>query len=289
MKSIVWIVALVLYMLSLVSCMQKAESPKGVGPKAAPSLAPASAPSQTARQQTVQGEQQTTDTAKQDVKMDAGRRKIIKEGELDFETSDIGKTRALITKSVNDIRGYVAQESQDRYDDRLTTRMVIRVPAESFDKLVETLSASADVIDRKNIKVLDVTEEYIDLETRLKTRKELENRYRQLLGQAKKVTDVLEIEKQIGEVREKIESAEGRLKYLNDRIAFSTLTVVYYEKVGSSIGFISKFKAGVRNGWTNFALFVVVLVNIWPFLILSVIVIVIFIRIRRRLRSRKDR
>jgi len=165
--------------------------------------------------------------------------------------------------------------------------LIIRVPAENFDILIEKLSSSADFIESRNIKALDVTEEYIDLEARLRIRKDIENRYRQLLGQAKKVEDVLNIEKQIGEVREQIEAAEGKLKYFNDRIAFSTLTVVYYEKVTSAIGFTSKFIHGLSSGWTNFALFIVFLANIWPFIVLPVIALVILRKVKDRMQVKK--
>ena len=284
MKAILKLFVLCICVVFLVACQKKEEAPM---PSSAP--APASAPSPASRQKTVQADKQATDKTQKDTTIDTSKRKIIKEGELVFETRDFNKTKSLINKSVNEVQGYIAEETQNKYNDKIETRSVIRIPAENFDKFVETISSSADVIDRKNIKALDVTEEYVDLEARLKTRKDIENRYRQLLGQAKKVDDVLNIEKQIGEVREQIESAEGKLKYFNDRIEFSTLTVVYYEKVTSPVGFTSKFIQGLISGWKNFALFIVFLANIWPFIVLPIIAIVIFRIIKNRLRIKKDK
>jgi hypothetical protein len=283
MKIIPKIFALVFCLLILFAC-QKKEAPRTVS---AP--APMAALSPDLKQNPVQENNQTPDKAQKDFKTDPTKRKIIKEGELIFETRDIDKTRALINKSVNEVQGYFAEENQEKFDDRLETRAVIRVPAENFDKLLETLSSSAEVVDRKTIKALDVTEEYVDLEARLKTRKDIENRYRQLLGQAKKVDDILNIEKQMGVVREEIEAAEGRLKYYNDRIAFSTLTVVYYERKGSPLGFTSKFIHGLRSGWENLALFVVFLANIWPFIVLAIVAIYLFKKIRKRLAAKKNK
>ncbi len=278
MKSFLKLLILFLCVFIFIACQQK----KAVAPRSASAPAPASAPAESPK--AAQSYEQT-----RDIKIDANKRKIIKEGELVFETHDFNKTKVLINTSMNEVQGYLAEESQNKYNDRIETRAVVRVPAENFDKFVETLSSSADAIDRKNIKALDVTEEYVDLEIRLKTRKDIENRYRQLLGQAKKVDDVLNIEKQIGEVREQIESAEGKLKYFNDRIAFSTLTVVYYEKMTSSIGFSSKFIDGLKSGWKNFALFIIFLANIWPFIVLPIIAVIIFRIVRTRLKVKKDK
>lgn len=282
MKAILKLFALCLCVVFLVACQKKEEAPM---PRSAP--APASAPSPVSKEKADQTDKQTTDKAQRNIQIDQSKRKIIKEGELVFETRDFNKTKAFINNSVAEVQGYIAEETQDKYNDKVETRAVIRIPAENFDKFVEKLSASAEVIDRKNIKALDVTEEYVDLEARLKTRKDIENRYRQLLGQAKKVDDVLNIEKQIGEVREQIESAEGKLKYFNDRIAYSTLTVVYYEKMTSSIGFVSKFIQGLSSGWKNFLLFIVFLANIWPFIIIPIIAIIIFRKVKKKWALRK--
>ena len=69
----------------------------------------------------------------------------------------------------------------------------------------------------------DVTEEYIDITARLKTKKELEARYLELLKKANKVEEIVSIEKEIGNLRSDIESIEGRLRYINNAVAYSTL------------------------------------------------------------------
>jgi hypothetical protein len=284
MKSIPKLFILFLCVLFIFACQKKEETSRS-----AFAPAPASAPSSSSSLKIDQTNKQTTDKPQKDIKIDISKRKIIKEGELSFETRDFNKTKVFINKSVSEVQGYIAEENQDKYDDRIVSTVIIRVPAEKFDRLIETLSSSAEFLDKKYIKVLDVTEEYFDVEARLKTRKDLENRYRQLLSQAKKVEDVLNIEKQLGEVREQIESAEGKLKYLNDRIVFSTLTVTYCERIGSPMGFTSKFIQGLSSGWKNFALFVVFLANILPFIVLAIIAIIIFRKYKNRLRIKKDK
>lgn len=205
-------------------------------------------------------------------------RRIIKDGEISFETSDNKETRQLINKFVKEFNAYISQDNVTDQGYRLENRITIRVPSENFEKLLAKISESAKELDSKNISATDVTEEYIDIEARLKTKKELESRYKALLNKAVTVEDILKIEKQIGELRTEIESIEGRFKYLNDRISYSTLTIIFYEQTNSSFGFSSKFGQALINGWDNVLWVLIRLVNLWPFLIILVLVFIILLR-----------
>lgn len=196
-------------------------------------------------------------------------RKIIREGEITFETSDVSETKSLITKTAQELNGYITRESANEYADRIEQTLVIRIPADKFDLLLEKISRSARKIESKNINALDVTEEYIDVEARLKTKKELENRYRELLAKASKVDEIVSIEKEIGQLRADIESVEGRLNYLKDRVAFSSLTATYYQKKSSAFGFSSKFGQAIKYGWKSLLWFFIGLTSIWPFIVLT--------------------
>lgn len=200
-------------------------------------------------------------------KLQVKDRKIIKMGEIRFESPMLNETRKRIDTAIEKFGGYISKENAYGHEERIEQSIVIRVPAENFDKLTAEISTYAKKIDRKHIEARDVTEEYLDIELRIKIKKETENRYRMLLTQAKTVKDILVIEKQIGELRTEIESIEGRLKYLRDRVSYSTLTVTFYQKISTPVGFSSKFKEGLKNGWNGFVWFLVGLVNIWPFLL----------------------
>ncbi|HEY0045768.1 MAG TPA: DUF4349 domain-containing protein, partial [Flavobacterium sp.] len=212
---------------------------------------------------------------------------IIKEGEIRFETSSSNATNESISKSVAEYNGYVSEDRIENYDDKIVHHVTIRVPSPKFEALLGRVSANAIKVDSKNITALDVTEEYIDIEARVKTKKELEDRYKELLQRAAKVEEILTIEKEIGTLREEIESVEGRLKYLSDRVSFSTLTVVFYEKTSSSFGLGSKLKEGIHNGWEGLLWFFVALINLWPFLLITGLLL-FFIR-RRAIIKRKNR
>lgn len=209
-------------------------------------------------------------------------RKIIKEGSIDFETTDIAKTRNIIDEAIKKLGGYISEENEYTQGNRISQNLIVRIPADKFDELVSEISKGVKRFERKSIQLKDVTEEYLDIELRLKIKKETENRFRELLTKANTVNEILSIEKQKGELRADIESIEGRLKYLQNQISFSSLSVTFYELISTPVGFSSGLGVSLQNGWNNFIKFLIVLVNAWPFLIIGLLVIIGLIATRKK-------
>lgn len=217
----------------------------------------------------------------------AHQRKIIKEGYISFESGNLTDTRAHIDSILNLTSGFVSSEREFTTPDRISQSLSVRVPIGRFDEFVERLSRGVDRFDDKSISSSDVTAEYIDIAARIKTKKELEQRYLALLSQANSVTEILEIEKELGDIRGEIESVEGRLRYLTDQTDYSTLTITYYKTVSAPTAFGGQFSRGFVNGWNNLIWFLVGLVNVWPFVIL--IPTVVFVTTRWWVRRRDTR
>lgn len=211
-------------------------------------------------------------------------RKLIKEGDVEFETNDLNATRQAILKAVEKYKGYVSSDQESNSPERESNTMVVRVPADHFDNFLSDATKGVKRFDSKEIKIIDVTTEFLDIQARLKTKKELENRYLELLKQAKNVIEMLEIEKQIGELRSDIESMEGRLKYLQNQVSYSTLTLTFYKSIPYQAEFNHQITDGFRNGWDNLVWFFVALINVWPFILLG-IALLIALRVYRRKRA----
>ena len=231
-------------------------------------------------------------TAKMDVspttpteaRRSSSQRKLIKNGTLSFETNDIEKTRREIEKLYQEFSGYLASENHFNYGERLQHEQEIRIPSQNFDPFIQKVEKLGTKIENRHISTQDVTEEFIDIEARLKTKKDLEARYRDLLNLAKTVEDMLSIESQLGNVRAEIESMEGRLNFLNNQVAFSTIKISYYELTGVDFGFASKFVHSIKNGWDNLLTFLIAMVNVWPFLMLTGIGAALYMRYKKRVR-----
>ncbi|MCP2042140.1 DUF4349 domain-containing protein [Pontibacter sp. HSC-36F09] len=201
------------------------------------------------------------------------QRKLIKEGQVEYETDQIEQTRQQVFAVVEKHKGYIASDNEFKSPGRTSNTLVIRVPADNFDNLLREATAGVKKFDAREVNVKDVTEEFLDIQARLKTKKELEARFLELLKKANTVTEVLEIEKQIAALRSDIESIEGRLKYLENQVFLSTLTMTFYESAPVYTEFSKEFKAGFRNGWDHLIWFFVFLTNIWPFLLLGLLLL----------------
>ena len=215
---------------------------------------------------------------------EAVERKLIKEGTLQFETDELEKTHAHIEALLNKYGGYLAEDAQEKGYNRIMHNLVIRIPASNFDQFVAALSNGITYFDEKRIGIHDVTENYVDLEARLKTKKELEKRYLQLLEKANNVEDILNIEREIANLRSDIEAMEGRFRVMQNQIAYATLHINYYVKeieVAHGNGY--RFKRALQEGWEGLIGFFVAMITAWPaLLIIGIGLFWLIKRIRRK-------
>lgn len=215
-------------------------------------------------------------------------RKIVKNGDISFETNDIAAARQIILATLKSLGGYVDddKESTDNETNRKDYTLNVSIPANNFDKLLSFVSSSADKIDSKNINITDVTTNYIDITTRLANKKILENRYLDLLKKASKISDLLEIENKLTEIRSDIESTQGRLNYLNKQVLYSSLNITFYTKqvikADKPIGFAYKFNTALHKGELFLEHLLFKVVALWPLWSLCVIGFITFKIWRRR-------
>jgi hypothetical protein len=208
-------------------------------------------------------------------------RKVIRQGEISFETKDARRTRDFIRVAVEQHGGYLSGDNAYTNGERIDYRVDIRIPADRFDSLLLLISEKAGRIESRNITSQDVTSEFIDVQARIRTKKELEQRYLQLLTKASTVEDILSIERELGNLRSDIESIEGRMKYLSDQVAMSTLTVTFHEKGSTGSAFGHSFAEALRNGWTNILFFLLAIVGYWPFILIGSFTLLGYRRWRR--------
>ena len=192
-------------------------------------------------------------------------RKLIRNGSIDFKVKEVKQTKIDIEKICKELNAYSSNESENNFGDRLQYIQTIRVPADKFDALFTRIEPLAVKVENKNISTEDVTEEFIDVEARLNTKKELETRYLEILKQAKTVEEIISVESKIANVRSEIESMQGRLEYLKNQVSLSTVNVSYYETLGTDFGFATKLVDSLKDGWQNLLSFIILLITLWPF------------------------
>ncbi|GGH00616.1 hypothetical protein GCM10011416_19050 [Polaribacter pacificus] len=201
----------------------------------------------------------------------ADQRKLIKNGNVSFEVDDLKATQKRIEQLIKDVKGYVSSDNTYSSSDQISNTISVRIPTDSFDNFMEKLSQGVKKFDNRNTNIRDVTEQYLDLEARLKTRKLLEQKYLELLKKAKNVSEVLSVERELGKVREEIESAEGRIKYLQNQVSYSSLTINFYTKIASSeSGFLGQVKGSFKKGLENIKTVFMMGISFWPFLLVFI-------------------
>ncbi|MCS6901863.1 MAG: DUF4349 domain-containing protein [Polyangiaceae bacterium] len=134
---------------------------------------------------------------------------------------EVANSLAEVERIAREVGGFVTK----RTDRQITAR----VPAARFYETVGRLEKLGDVIQR-DVTAQDVTEEYLDTEVRLRNARAMRDRLEQLLAKANTVQDSLMIERELNRIAAEIERMEGRLKFLRDRAAYSTITVSFDPK-----------------------------------------------------------
>lgn len=195
----------------------------------------------------------------------------VKEGNLSFETENIKTSRILLDSLLYFHHGFVSKEnllSSGIYDEY---KITVKVPAQNFEKFIQDIEKTIPNQTSKNIQVIDVTEEFTDIQSRIKIKKELEKRYLHLLEKAEKMDDILKLEGELNSVRTEIEVHIGRNNALSHKIACSTMEILIRNKIPekNENTFFDEIKIAFKNGVKYVGSFSLFLVNLWPFILVG--------------------
>ena len=157
---------------------------------------------------------------------EAFNRKIIRNAEIALEVEEPAPAQQRISSIAESNGGFiVTSEIKQLGSTSTSVTIVMRVPADKFGAAVEAIRTGGGTVTREKITGQDVTEEFIDLEARIRTKVALEQQFLEIMKQAKSVSDALEVQTQIANVRTEIERLEGRKRFLENQSSLSTITV----------------------------------------------------------------
>jgi len=226
---------------------------------------------------------------------DVIKKKIIKDGRLGMDVRNLSASKTNIDTIVRNLGGYYDNESLSNNDYATAYDLKIRIPSDKFEILIAKIESGEGEVSYKEIDARDVTEEFIDLETRLGNKQKYLTRYQELLRNAKNIKEILDIEEKIRVLEEEIESTTGRLKYLNDQVNYSTLELNISQKKAFKYtppfrqNFFEKLKQSLSRGWYGFVDLFFFLLSNWAVLILLAVLIWLWIKYRKRRKSRKQK
>ncbi len=167
-------------------------------------------------------------------------RKLIQTAWMELESRDYAQALAALEQMVTDCGGYIESRSEQGgslYSTRYNARyagITARIPADKLETAMGAAGELCNVVSRST-DVADVTESYADTEARLKTLRLQEERLLEILSKATELSDVLELESRLSDVRYQIESYEATLRSYDSRVSYSTLHITLQEVVEYSV------------------------------------------------------
>ncbi len=202
--------------------------------------------------------------------------KIIKNGSINFEVPNLENAKSRIDSIIRVFDAYYEQEQFNAYQNHKSYYLIIRLPGTKFEQLISMLENGISGLSSKNLSADNVTQEFVDLNIRLENKLAYIKQYRNILNSAKSVKDILDIQEKIRNLEEEIDATKGRLKYLNDRVSLSTLTIHISEKDAPHLvkqpTFIDRTIKSFQRGWKSLVNVTLAFIEIWPFIILLFLV-----------------
>jgi len=214
-------------------------------------------------------------------------KKIIKTANLNLEVKDYNAYNTSLREKLKQFGGYIAQEEQSQSEYKIENNITIKIPVDQFDDAVNSISSNMKELNEKKITSEDVTTEVIDTRSRLEANKQVRLRYLDLLKQAKNMEEILNVQSEINGIQEQIESAAGRMEYLQHSSSFSTIHLTFYQVLnGAAIdsdkpNFSSRITNAFRFGWNWIGELSIGIVSIWPLLLAVVGIIILYKRSNR--------
>jgi hypothetical protein len=223
-------------------------------------------------------------------------RKIIYEAEVRLVVRDFAEVETELPKLVKEHGGYLANVSIDRAtgQQRYGTWQA-RIPTDQFEQFLSAAS-KLGVPESRSQTAQDVTEEFFDLEAQIANKKRLEERIIKLVEESKgKLKEIIEVERELARVRSEIEQKEGRLRYLTNRTALTTVTITVREQQDYVPPEAPTFLTRIQQAWSDSQLSVtqfaqnttVAAIYALPWLAMLLVVLVPLIWWIRRRRARR--
>lgn len=212
----------------------------------------------------------STDLPSADLYSD-GTGELIKTAELRFQVKDLKKSKEILEQSIKKYSAFI-ELSDLRYEHpMLEEQLTIRLLSISFEPLLREVEGLAAYINFRKVKSDDVAKEFVDLESRLKSKREMQQRYSEILRtKATTTEDVLKAEAQIGKLHEEIDAVMSQLNFLRDQVRHSTIKIEMYQLIDKPVASSkddstpSEFLIALKTGWQGFISVLITMIYVWP-------------------------
>jgi hypothetical protein len=219
-------------------------------------------------------------------------KKVIKNGDLSLKVYKVDGAVTDIAKIAKDNGGEIF--SSNFYQNTTNIKsgsLTVKVPVNNFEKSYDAIKKVASLVMRESTSGQDVTEQYTDLQSRLKNKQAEEQSYLRILDQAQKIDDILAVTRQLSQVRGEIEVMQGRIRLMDSQTDMATITVSLSEDPQISLADTWRPWQIVKNSINSlikdiqsFVTFLLVLIiRIIPVIILYLLLVLIIYLVGRKI------
>lgn len=222
-----------------------------------------------------------------------GDRKIIKTANISINVKSLDDFIKGLSEYVKVSGGYSSDERTQSYDDHRYSELVVNIPSEKLEDFLAKVD-TLGTITQKNINSSDVTNSYIDIQSRIKALETEQETLLKILEKAENLSDVIQLQDRLSQVRSELESYKSQLKLLDGQIEFSSVTISATESkrtIKTDDSFMSKVKEkflesiyGITDFFTEFA---ISFLGAIPYLLIIAVVTVVVIVIIKKKRNKK--
>jgi hypothetical protein len=199
--------------------------------------------------------------------------KIIQTAYVTIEVKDVPGSVETLKSLAKQRGGYISSTNiQNTYNNRISGSVILRIPATEFENALSGVKALGTV---KTISTQgrDVTEEYVDLQAQKTSYQNQLAQYNEIMKKAVNVDDVIVIQQQIDRVQTELNRLEGRLKYLDSQVDFSTITITLQEPepVGGQSGhnFVTTINEGIAGFFGMIDALIIIFFTVLPLIIVG--------------------
>ncbi|MBV1948023.1 DUF4349 domain-containing protein [Streptomyces sp. BV129] len=212
---------------------------------------------------------------------------VIRTASLEVEVRDVPGALAKARRVTEDAGGYVGEESTERDDDSgERTRVVLRVPAERYEEVLGSLQGTGKLL-RRTARAQDVTDQVVDVDSRIKSQRASVARVRELMDRAEKLTDVVALEGELSGREADLEALLARQASLKDRTGLATITLslsgkgAHADAGDDTPGLLDALSGGWHAFWTMLRWIALAVGAVLPFAVLLALLVFLWRRVVR--------
>jgi Domain of unknown function (DUF4349) len=194
---------------------------------------------------------------------------LIRNGHISAYVDSLQTSKQKISELIKAQSAHIESENQSDEYDNTVLRLTIKIPAEKFQTLFDELLKLSERVRSHSVNVEDILKQYTDIKSRLANKIELQNRLRALLQEASKVSDILEIERELARVSEDIDSSTKIMKQYENDVRLSTIHLDLSQPKPHTAGpaplyFFKRVGLALLAGWEMILELILEIISWWP-------------------------